>query len=95
MSKKRNKYQVGIQDNVYNIIKEAKKKGLPFITKADIIKNLKQKNITLRNVETQVGQALYQLQRMTKFRRRRIKKYYNKKTKKPVGWTTYEDKINL
>ena len=91
---KRKKYQVGIQEEVYNIVEEAKKKKLPFITKIDIIKNLKQKGITMRDPKNQVGQALYHLQQKTKYRRPRVKKYYDKKGRKQ-GWTTYEDKIFL
>jgi len=91
---KRSKYQIGIQDKVFAVIEEAKKKQLPFITKTDIIKNLKQKNFKMRDPKNQVGQALLHLQKQTKYRRPRIKKYYDKQGRK-LGWTTYEDKIFL
>lgn len=91
---KRSKYQVGIQDEVYSVVEEARKKRLPFVTKEDIIKNLKQKSITMRDPKNQVSQALYQLQKKSKYKRPRIKKYYDKQGKKQ-GWTTYEDKIFL
>jgi len=91
---KRSKYQVGIQDEVFKVIEEAKKKQLPFVTKEDIIKNLKQKKVTMRDPTNQVGQALYHLQKKTKYRRPKIKKYFDEYEKK-LGWTTYEDKIFL
>ena len=92
--KKRSKYQVGIHEKVFGVIEEAKKKQLPFITKEDIIKNLEQKKVKLRDPKHQVGQALFHLQKKTKYKRPKIKKFYDKQGKK-LGWTTYEDKIFL
>jgi len=86
------KYQVGIQKEVLYVIEDAKRKGLPFVTKADILHNLEQRNIELKRPEAQVSQALFHLQKETMYRRPRIKKYYNKEGHKK-GWTTYEDEI--
>ena len=85
------KYQKGIQEMVLKIIEDSKRKQLPYITKKDIIINLKQQDVKLKDPNAQVGQALYQLQRKTKYRRPRIRKFKDKKgvTK---GWTTVEDK---
>jgi len=91
---KRNKYQIGIQEEVFKVVEDSKKKLLPFITKEDIIKNLQQKKIKMRDPKNQVGQALFHLQKKTKYRRPRIKKYLDKNGKK-LGWTTYEEKIFL
>jgi hypothetical protein len=91
---KRSKYQIGIQDKVFAVIEEAKKKQLPFITKEDIIKNLKQKKVKMRDPEHQVGQALFHLQKKTKYKRPRVKKFFDKHGRK-LGWTTFEDKIFL
>ena len=91
MPKKKDKYQKGIQEAVLKIIEDSKRKRLPYITKKDIIINLKQQGIKFKDANAQVGQALYQLQRKTKFRRPRIRKFKDKKgvTK---GWTTIEEK---
>lgn len=90
MPKKRGKYQKGIQEAVLKIIEDSKRKKLPYISKKDIIINLKQQGIKLKSPVTQVGQALWHLQRKTKFRRPRIKKF---KDKKGIvkGWTTVEE----
>ena len=90
MNKK--KYQTGIQKAVLSIIIESKKKKLPYIKKEDIIINLEQQGFNLKDDINQVGQALYQLQRKTKYRRPRIKKFKDKDgvTK---GWTTVDDYI--
>ena len=84
------KYQKGIQEIVLKIIEDAKRKKLPYITKKDIIINIIQQGIKLKNAETQISQALYQLQRKTKYRRPRIRKF---KDKKGIvkGWTTVEE----
>ena len=83
------KNQVGIQKAIYEIIQQSKKNGLPYITKQQILDELKD-IITLKQPKDQVGQALYHLQRESKFRRPRIKKYTDKKGKK-LGWTVIDD----
>jgi len=46
----------------------------------------------MRDPKNQVGQALVHLQKTTKFRRPRIKKFFGREGKN-LGWTTYEDEI--
>ena len=84
-------YQTGIQDLVYNIILDSRKKGLPYIRKKDIINRIESDGIKLKNPNPQVSQALYQLQRQTTFRRQKIKKFFE--SGRAVGWTTYDDII--
>jgi len=67
MPKKRRKYQIGIQEAVYKAIEYNKRKDHPYISKKDIIIYLKQKGISLSNPNAQVGQAIRQLQKKTKF----------------------------
>lgn len=87
-------YQTGIQDIVYKIIEESKKKGLPYITKSDIISNIQNTSFNLKDPENQVGQALNHLKTDTKYRRAKIKKYYNERGSMK-GWTTNEEEITL
>ena len=68
------KYQTGIQKAVLQSIINAKKHELPYITKTQIINEVK-KIVSMKDPENQVGQALYQLQRQTKYRRPRITKH--------------------
>lgn len=78
------KYQVGIQDAVKHIILQSKKMNLPYITKQQIIQEVKKTIPSLKNTETKVGQALYQLQQPRKYKRQEIKKLsYNKYTTTP------------
>jgi len=67
------KYQTGIQNTVLQIIKKADKLGLPYITKDQIVEEIK-KYMELKKPEEQVGQALYQLQKEGKFVKKRIEK---------------------
>ena len=83
------KYQIGIQKSIFEIIQQSKKNRLPYITKQQILDELKD-IITLKSPSDQVSQALYQLQRETKFRRPRIRKYTNNKGIQ-VGWTVIDD----
>ena len=88
----RKKYQKGIQEAVFETIENSKRKGHPYISKKDIIIHLKsQMGITLKDPNSQVGQALRQLQKKTKFRRPRIKKFVDKKGVKK-GWVPVEEK---
>jgi len=88
------KYQTGINDAVLAAIRVAKSTGLPYITKKDIVKYVTELMPQLDNVDTKVGQALFHLQKPTKYRRAKIRKFYNKN--KAIGWTTCsEDTIYL
>ena len=71
-------------------IKEAKKMKFDYVTKKDIVKNVSQQGIILNNPNAQIGQALYHLQRKTKFRRPQIKKFISKEGK-TLGWTLVDD----
>jgi len=79
------KYQTGIQDTVLEVINQSRRMGLKYITKKQIIEEVKRVLPKLKNVDTKVGQALYQLSNKSKYRRQRIKKYYDKNGKK-LGW---------
>lgn len=79
------KYQTGIQKTVFEVIKQSKKLDFEYITKKQITAEVIVKIPELKNSEDKIGQALYQLQRQTKFRRPRIKKYC--KDGKQLGWT--------
>jgi len=84
------KYQTGIQKTVLEIIKESKKARLKYITKKQIMIETKRAMPELKDVQNKVGQALYQLQRKTKYRRPRIKRFYDK-LKKALGWTIIDE----
>jgi len=89
-------YKTGIQKSVLHVIENSKKVGLPYITKKQIMKEVskivdfKDKN----KIPNKVGQALYQLQRKSKYRRPRIKKYIDKDGNM-VGWTSTKNYIEL
>lgn len=85
-----NKYQTGIQKNVFEIIKQSKIAGLKYITKQQILKEVVRVMPDLNYPQDKVGQALYQLQRKSKFRRPRIKKFYDKDGKH-LGWTVVDE----
>ena len=85
----------GIQDVVYEIVKESKEKGLSYITKKQIITEMQQKGIKLENFQTQVGQALYHLQQRKKFRRPKIRQVYDQEKEIFVGYTVYKEKPRL
>jgi len=80
--------QQGVQMHVLEAIKDSKKMGFKCITKQEIINQVQQKGFNLNKPEEQVGQALYQLQRKTKFREPRIKKF---KTEEKKGWTVINE----
>lgn len=84
------KYQTGIQKTVLEIIKQSKVMDLNYIKKQDIEKQLTKVYPDLNPIDIKVGQALFQLQRKTKFRRPRIKKYYNKEGVR-LGWTIVDE----
>lgn len=68
------KYQIGIQDAVKHTIIQSKKMGLPYITKQQIINEIKKIIPRLKNPTSKVGQALYQLQQPRKYKRNEIRK---------------------
>ena len=75
------KYQSGIQASVKYIVQQSKDMNLPYITKQQIIQEVKKLIPNIKNVETKIGQALYQLQQQRKYKRQEIKKIgYNKYT---------------
>lgn len=88
------KYQTGIQKAVLQVIENSKQLNLPYITKQQITHEVSQV-IDLEDPKAdstnQIGQALYQLQRKSKYRRPRIKKYKDKDGT-ILGWTTINDK---
>lgn len=53
-------------------MKEAKKNGLPYLTKQQVITEV-QHIVKLKNPSTQVGQALWHLSRYSKFRTPKVK----------------------
>lgn len=82
------KNQVGIQKATFEVIKQSKRNELPYISKQQIINEVKD-IIVLKEPTEQVGQALYQLQRKTKYRQPRIKKYFVNGCR--TGWTVVND----
>jgi len=89
----RKKYQTGIQKAVLHVIEISKKLGLLYITKQQIMQEVS-KIVQLKDPKTdsknQVGQALYQLQHKSKYRRPRIKKYIDKEGNM-LGWTSIKE----
>jgi len=87
------KYKTGIQKAVLQVIEESKKAGLPYITKQQIMNDVS-KIVILKDPKNdsknEIGQALYQLQRKTKYRRPRIKKYFDKDGNM-LGWTSVKE----
>lgn len=83
-------YEKGIQQVVLEVIKQSRRMGLKYITKKQIIEQVKRVTPELKNTESKVGQALYQLQRTTKYRRPRIKKFYDGEGKK-LGWAVIDE----
>lgn len=78
------KYQSGIQASVKYIVKQSRDMDLPYITKQQIIHEVKKLIPNIKNVEIKIGQALYQLQQPRKYKRQEIKKIgYNKYTTIP------------
>lgn len=68
------KYQIGIQKAVLFVIADNQIKGFDYITKQDIIAGVKKVLPDIKDEQNKIGQALYQLQRKTKYRTPRIKK---------------------
>ena len=78
-------YQIGIQPAVKHTIIQSKKMGLPYITKQQIINEIKKIIPDLKNPTAKVGQALYQLQQEKKYRRVEIRKIaHNKYSTTPL-----------
>jgi len=84
------KYQTGIQKTVFEIIKQSKIMGLKYIKKEDIEKQIQTVFPELEPLKPKISQALYQLQRKTKFRRPRIKKCFDKNGVR-LGWTVVDE----
>ena len=84
------KYQTGIQKTILEIIKQSKEAELKYITKKQITIEALRAMPNLKDHQNKIGQALYQLQRKSKFRRPRIKKYYDKEGMQ-LGWTLVQD----
>jgi len=84
--------QASYTDKVYTTIKQAHDLGLPYITREQLIKNLSQ---TYPNIywSHRISQCLYHLLQSKKFRRQRIRKYYNKEHH--IGYTITNHDINL
>jgi len=85
------KYQVGMQDLVLEIIKQSKLNGLQYITKKQIVTEVKKQFPKTKNLNDKVGQALYHLQKKTKYRQPRIKKIYDETGKKKLGWSSVSE----
>jgi len=86
-----NKYQTGIQKSVLAIIKRSKEMDLKYITKSQIVEQLKKIRPDIINIDRKVAQALYQLQRKTKYRRQRIQKYHDRAGHRK-GWVPFVEK---
>jgi len=88
------KYQTGIQKAVLQVIRKSRELGLPYLTKKQITEEVS-KIIQLKDPEkdsaNQISQAIYQLQRKTKYRTPRIRKYIDKNGNL-LGWT---EKIHI
>ena len=81
------KRQRGIQAQVLEAVRDGKRLGFDCITTEEIIRHIQQKGFKLRKPNPQVSQALYQLQRYTKYKRQRIKKA---STKEKRGWSVVD-----
>ena len=68
------KYQTGIQSSVEYIIQQSSDMNLPHITKQQIMQEIKKLIPNIKNIDTKIGQALYQLQQPRKHKRQEIKK---------------------
>ena len=86
-------YQTGIQEIVFNIIKESNKRKKEYITKQQIVKEAKKTLGDNPNINMKVGQALNTLQKRTTFKRPRIKKVFHEEIKRNIGWTLADEKI--
>jgi len=86
------KYQTGINETVFEIIKQSRQKdiNLPYITRQQIVAEFKHLKPEIQSPEQKIGQALYHLQKKTKFRRPRVKRFFDKKGKR-LGWTVVEE----
>jgi len=69
----------------------SKQTGLPYIKKKDIINYVEKVIPDLRDPPFQVGQAINRLSKDTKFKRRKIEKYIEKRVTK--GWTVVGEDI--
>jgi len=83
----------GITKAVLSAIRMSKSAGLPYVEKKDIIDYVLKIIPDLEDADQKVAQALYHLQKNTKFKRQRVRKFSISK-KKQVGWTVaYIDTI--
>lgn len=90
--RRRKKQMKGIQKAVYEYIKASKQLDLDYVSARVIINEMKK--IDDRNWENKVSQALYQLQKKTKFKRPLIKKVHDDKGTL-LGYTTIDDERKL
>jgi hypothetical protein len=86
------KYQTGMNKTVYEIIKQSHEMGLKYIPTFDITEQVKKIRPDISQPYGKVRQALYQLQRNTKFKNQRIKKFYDRYGKRK-GWAI-ENKLH-
>jgi hypothetical protein len=86
----RGKYQTGINKAVYKAIREARKLKFDAITKKDIIRSVTQQGLSLKNPSAQIGQALNQLQKTTRYKRPLIKKVKDSQGHRK-GWTLVDE----
>jgi len=82
------KYQTGIQETVLTVIQESAKAQLPFIKKKDILTRVSElrEDISEDELEPKVSQALYQLNKNKKYRKKKIRKFVDKDNNS-LGWT--------
>lgn len=66
------KYQRSIQKTVLEVMEEAKKNGLPYLTKQQVITEVRH-IIKLKKPSTQIGQALWHLSRYSKLRTPKVR----------------------
>ena len=87
----------GIQKTVLQVVEESCKSSLPFIKKKYILDRVMEirtdfDKLDKEAIDVKISQALYHLQKNTKYRRPRIRKFFDKQGHQ-LGWTlTSEDK---
>jgi DNA-directed RNA polymerase subunit RPC12/RpoP len=86
------KYQTGIQETVLTVIQESAKAQLPYIKKKDILTRVSElrEDISDEDLDPKVSQALYQLNKNKKYRKKRVRKFLDKNNNS-LGWTVASD----
>ena len=84
-------YQTGIQEVVFNIIKDNNIRKKEYTTKQQIVQEAKKILGDNPNINVKVGQALNVLQKRKTFKRPRIKKVFHEETKRNIGWTLADE----